>query len=119
MKKNKVLIFGGSGFIGSHLAELLFKNKYDVTIFDKFRNNSIIKDIKYIKGSIDDKKKILKITKNYDYIFNFAAISDIGKANISPISTININLIGTINILEAIKKQKKLKDLFLLAVFTR
>ena len=109
MKNYKVLIFGGSGFIGSHLTDLLYNKKFDVTVFDIFKNNLINKNIKFIKGSITDKKKIFEITKKYDYVFNFAGISDIGKANIDPIKTIDTNFIGTVNILEAIKFQKKIK----------
>lgn len=109
MKNYKVLIFGGSGFIGSHLSDLLYNKKFDVTVFDIFKNNLINKNIKFIKGSITDKKKIFEITKKYDYVFNFAGISDIGKANIDPIKTIDANFIGTVNILEAIKSQKKIK----------
>lgn len=107
--KKKIIIFGGSGFIGSHLTDILYNQKFDVTVFDVFKNDTFNKNIKFIKGDIQDKKKIFKITKKYEYIFNFAGISDISKANVDPISTINNNFIGTVNILEAIKYQKKVK----------
>ena len=108
-KKYKVIIFGGSGFLGSHLSDLLSKNNFNVTIFDIKQKKQKTKSINFIKGSITNKKKILQILKGYDYVFNFAAISDIAKANIDPVKTINQNFLGNVNILEAIKKQKNVK----------
>ena len=84
-KKNNALVFGGSGFLGSHLCDVLIKNKFNVTVFD-IKRNKLQKKIKFIKGNITNRKKIYKLIKNYDYIFNFAGISDIANANISPLS---------------------------------
>ena len=39
MKNNKVVIFGGSGFIGSHVADVLTDSGYDVTIFDRIKSS--------------------------------------------------------------------------------
>ena len=108
-KKNKVLVFGGSGFLGSHLCDLLIEKKFKVTIYD-IKKNGFNKDYhKFIKGNITDKKKIFKTVKKFNYIFNFAGISDIEEANQNPIETINQNFLGTVNILESIKNQKNLK----------
>tara|TARA_A100001011_G_C14311105_1_gene845652 strand:- start:865 stop:1740 length:876 start_codon:yes stop_codon:yes gene_type:complete len=108
-KKFKAIIFGGSGFLGSHLSELLYKKNFQVTIYDIKKINLRNKAIKFIKGSITNKKKVMRLTKGYDYVFNFAAISDISKANVNPTETINQNFLGNVNILEAIKKQKNVK----------
>ena len=108
-KKNKALIFGGSGFLGSHLSDFLINKGFDVTIYDLKKKHIISKKVKFIKGNIVDNLKIKKITKNFDYIFNFAGISDIELANEKPIETINQNFLGTVNILESIKLNKKVK----------
>ena len=108
-EKNKALIFGGSGFLGSHLSDFLINKGFDVTIYDLKKKNIISKKVKFIKGNIVDKLKIKKITKNFDYIFNFAGISDIEQANEKPIETINQNFLGTVNILESIKLNRKIK----------
>ena len=109
MKRNKALIFGGSGFLGSHLSDLLKRKKFEVTIFDikktRFTNNFC----KFIKGDISNKKKFTKILKKFDYIFNFAGISDIEEANKKPLETINQNFLANVNILESIKSHKNLK----------
>ncbi|SVE64703.1 uncharacterized protein METZ01_LOCUS517557, partial [marine metagenome] len=108
IKKNKALIFGGSGFLGGHLCDLLYEKGFNVTVYD-LKKNRENKNIKFIKGSIEDVKEIAKHVKKYDYIFNFAGVSDIEKANLNPIKAINQNVIGTVNILEQIKNQKTLK----------
>ncbi len=109
MKKNKALVFGGSGFLGSHLCDYLLKKNLDVTIYDVKKNNATSNKIKFIKGNILDSKKIKKVTKKYNYIFNFAGISDLSEANKIPINTINQNFLGTVNILEAIKRNQSIK----------
>jgi len=108
-KKNKIIVFGGSGFLGSHLCDLLNEKKFEITIYDIRKNRFNKKIKKFIKGNITDRKKISEIATKYDYIFNFAGISDIEQANLNPIETINQNFLGTVNILESIKNHKNLK----------
>ena len=68
--KKKALIFGGSGFLGSHLCEFLLKKNINVCVYD-LKKRYFDKRVKFIKGNISNKYKIKKITKNFDYIFNF------------------------------------------------
>ena len=49
MKKNKVLVTGGAGFIGSHLVDLLLKNNYDVIILDNFSTGRL-ENIQHVKN---------------------------------------------------------------------
>ena len=56
-KRNNALVFGGSGFLGSHLCDVLIKNKFNVTVFDIKRNK--FKKIKFIKGNITNRKKFI------------------------------------------------------------
>ena len=103
--KRKVVVFGGCGFLGKEICNLLSKNKYDVLCIDK----KIVKfndKNKYQNLDILDKKKINIILKKTQYVFHFAGIADIEKANLDPIETINQNVIGTLNILDACFKNK-------------
>ena len=96
----KILIFGGSGFLGKNLANYLQKSKHKITIFDKkniFKRN---KKINFIQGNILNYKKVLKASKNQDIIYNFAGISDIGDAMKNPILTSKINILGSIYTLD-------------------
>lgn len=108
-KKIKALIFGGSGFLGTHLSNYLLNKNFKIYIFDIKRNPNLNKKIKFIKGNIKNKNKIKNITKNFDFVFNFAGISDLDEANKNPLDTIENNLIGTINILQSLRNSKNLK----------
>lgn len=99
-KKTKIVVFGGSGFLGSHVVDALIKENYDVTVFDLVKNNWINKDIKQITGSILDFELLKKTIKNFQIIYNFSAISDIEESQKKPLETISVNITGNANILE-------------------
>lgn len=104
MSKKKVLIFGGAGFLGSHVADELTKNNYEVFIFDLKPSNYLLSNQKMIVGNILDKELIRKSIKGSYAVFHFAAIADIKEAKRNPVDTVNYNILGTINILEACRE---------------
>ena len=113
----KILIFGGSGFLGKNLANYLQKSKHKITIFDKkniFKRN---KNINFIQGNILNYKKVLKASKNQDIIYNFAGISDIGDAMKNPILTSKINILGSIYTLDAAVKNKVKRYIFASSIY--
>ena len=109
----KVIITGGAGFIGSHLAEKLVNEKKikKVIVIDNLLDGSkknikkIIKNKKFtiVKGDICKIKKIKKYFKNISIVFHLAAIADIVPSISHPLEYINTNFIGTINILECMR----------------
>ena len=104
-KKNKeVTILGGSGYIGSHVADLLSYKGFYVKILDTQKSKWLKNNQKMFIGSILDKKKLAKAINNSHYVFNFAALANIDKASHEPFETANINILGTINILQMCKK---------------
>tara|TARA_B100000029_G_scaffold509897_1_gene600115 strand:+ start:1625 stop:2653 length:1029 start_codon:yes stop_codon:yes gene_type:complete len=121
----KVIVTGGSGFIGSNLVKLLLKKNYFVINIDKLSysaNPYNLKDIKgnnkykFFKCDINNKSKILKILKKYKPIgiFNLAAESHVDRSIDSPENFIKSNILGVYNLLEAIsfylkKNNKKFK----------
>jgi UDP-glucose 4-epimerase len=113
----KVVIFGGSGFLGSHVADELTKRNYQVTIFDFFESKFLCRNQKMIIGDILDKDLVRKIVKENDIVYHFAAIADIKKAKISPIETVNFNIIGTINILEACREFNIIRFLYASTIY--
>lgn len=100
----KTLVFGGSGFLGSHVADILSDNGHEVTIFDKKESKYIREDQKIIKGDILNSSDIEKVLKEkYDYIYNFAGLADLNHSIDNPKQTFEMNVLGNINILDAIK----------------
>lgn len=101
---NKVVVFGGSGFLGSHVSDELTKRNYDVTIFDKSHSKYVSKNQKMIVGDILDRDGVRKAVMNADFIFHFAAMADIQDTINNPIESANFNIIGTMNILDACRE---------------
>ena len=97
----KVIVFGGSGFIGKQTANILHANGFDVSIFDIKASLNIDNEIEFIQGDIKDLNSVKSAIKNKDIVYNFAGIVDLDLANKSPYDTIYTNVTGNLNILEA------------------
>ena len=100
----KVLVIGGSGFLGSHVADILTHEEFSVTVFDNKVSKYLQANQKMIIGSITDRKQIRKAIKEVDIVYHFAAIADIKEARDNPEQTVEFNVMGTIFILEACKE---------------
>ena len=109
----RILVTGGSGFIGSHLVEKLLSENHEVIVLDNFITGTIenlasVRDnskLEIINGSILDESLINSSLKKVDYVFHMAAA--VGVMNIvnSPLNSIRVNILGTDNILSAANKQ--------------
>ena len=100
----KIVVTGGSGFLGSHVADELSKKGQDVTIFDKKKTRWIRQDQKIYVGNILNVKDLKKVIKGSDIVFHFAALSGLEEALHKPIESVTTNILGTVNVLELSKK---------------
>lgn len=101
---SKVIVFGGSGFLGSHVSDSLSALGHEVVIFDVVKSNYLRSDQVMVIGNILDRNAVRDIVKGSDYVYHFAAIADIGEARNNPVESANFNIIGTINILDACRE---------------
>ena len=112
MKKKKVIVTGGAGFIGSHLVELLVKKNFFVIVIDNFetgRKSNLKNSLKYIKvfnQSITNFDKIERYFKGVSYVFHLAGLADIVPSIEEPEKYYQTNVTGTFNVLKASKKYK-------------
>ena len=116
--KKTVLVTGGSGFIGSAITHYLLKMGHKVIVFD---NNSrgkserlslIKKKIKFIKGDIRDKEKLLSIKIKIDTVVHLAYVNGTKFFYKKPFEILDIAVNGLLNILEFCKI-KKVENLYL------
>ena len=112
IKGKKILITGGTGFIGSHLSEMLVRQGNSVTCFDRYNINNnwgwledseLSKDINIILGDIRDFDSVHDATAGQDIIFHLAALIGIPYSYKSPLAYIRTNIEGTYNVLESAK----------------
>jgi len=104
----KVVITGGAGFIGSHIAEYWGELGAEVKIIDSLRTgfakNLQNLNVEFFQESITDLKKLENIFEGTDYIFNLAALVSVPESILKPRECIDINVNGLINLLELAKK---------------
>jgi NAD dependent epimerase/dehydratase len=112
MFKNKILLTGATGFIGSHLTEYLVEQGFNIIVFDRYNSNNDwgwLEDSKYkndfqvILGDIRDYDSVSKAMKGCDSVFHLAALIGIPYSYISPLAYLRTNIEGTYNVLESAK----------------
>lgn len=113
----KVLVVGGSGFLGSHVADELTEKGYEVTIFDQKKSTWINDNQKFIESDLLDREHVIKSLEGFNFVIHFAGIADIGESKEKPLETIETNIIGTANLLEGCRKNKIEKFIFASSVY--
>ncbi|MCS6303932.1 MAG: NAD-dependent epimerase/dehydratase family protein [Nitrospira sp.] len=96
----KVVVTGGSGFIGSHVVDALADAGHQVTIIDH-RVRPHRADVGFEDVDLMDLSSVLAATKGADHIFHLAAVANVNYAYKYPVYTAALNVMGTTNILEA------------------
>ena len=123
--KKKVLITGGTGFIGSHTAVEFINEGYEVLIIDNLSNSQIevLDGIEKITGTksafanfdLADKQKtenFFKKHKNIDAIIHFAAYKAVGESVEQPLKYYQNNLVSLMNLLEMMDKYQSTSFVF-------
>lgn len=95
----KVLVTGGSGFIGSHVVEQLLKQSHDVRVFD--RAKPLSDKVEWFNGDLLNEKDVLEACKDIEAIFHLAAIADVNIALSSFDLCLMVNEMGTMNFLKS------------------
>lgn len=120
----KILLTGGTGYIGSHTAVELIERGYEVEIIDNLSNSKItvldsIEEItgvrpKFYHADLMDKEALDEIMRNthYDAVIHFAGLKAVGESVAVPLRYYEVNIGSTISLLKAMKKYNVKKILF-------
>lgn len=100
----KILVTGGSGFIGSHIVEHYQGKAEEVRVLDNlrtgYRKNLDGLQCTFIEGSITDRELVRKAVQGVDYIFHMAALVSVPESMAKPGECVDINVHGLLNVLE-------------------
>lgn len=113
----KAIVFGGSGFLGSHVADVLTKNNYDVIVFDKIKSPYLNSGQVMVIGDILDQKAVDEAMVGCDIAYNFAGIADMDEAKINPVETVKDNVLGNTILLDCAKKNKIKRYIFASSIY--
>jgi len=105
------IVTGGSGFIGSHVVDKLLDNGHEVIVLDH-RVKPHRSDVEFMDVDIIDFASVLNATKNCDYIFHLAAMSNVNHVFEKPVYSVELNVTGTVNILEAARQNSCKRVIF-------
>jgi UDP-glucose 4-epimerase len=94
-------VVGGSGFLGSHVADELSNAGFAVRIYDRNPSQWLRPGQTMIVGDILDPDALRSAIDGCEVVFNFAAIADLNDARDKPLETVRTNVLGTVNTLEA------------------
>lgn len=96
-----VTVIGGSGFVGSHVADQLSEAGYHVRIYDQVDSPWKRPDQEMIVGDLIDPSRLNTAVAGSDVVYNFAALADLNQALDQPLETVRVNILGNVQILEA------------------
>lgn len=110
--KNKILVTGGAGYIGSHTCIALFEAGYDIVVYDNLVNSSLEavkrvseivgQSIAFIEGDIRNKDLLSEVFTKHDFfgVIHFAGLKAVGESVAKPLMYYDNNVSGTISLLE-------------------
>jgi UDP-glucose 4-epimerase len=104
---SKVIVTGGAGFIGSHIAGELVKRGHQVIIIDNLSTGRLSnieptigrKNVDFVRGSIVNLPLLRKLFSGVDYVFHQAAMSSVPQSIKNPKASHVTNITGTLNVL--------------------
>jgi UDP-glucose 4-epimerase len=114
LKNKKVLVFGGAGFIGSHLTERLIEEGAAVTVYDNLktgRTANLAKvwrhpGFRFIEAEVRNRNKVEETVPGHDVIFHFCDDSDIRSAAEHPDTYVEQNIMGLFYVLESMRRNR-------------
>ena len=102
----RVCVIGGSGFLGSHVADQLSAEGHEVVIYDRKVSPWLQASQTMVLGDLLAIDSLQETIEDCDAVYNFAALADLNEALDKPIETVKINILGNVNVLEACRQQR-------------
>ena len=116
--KNKILVTGGAGYIGSHTCIALHEAGYEIVVYDNLSNSSqeaisrvsaiIGEPIQFIEGDIRDSNLLKEVFASHQFfgVIHFAGLKAVGESVAKPLMYYSNNVSGTVSLLEVMAEYK-------------
>ena len=110
----RILVIGGSGFIGSHVVDALLDAGHSVRIFSRHpeRFRSALPKVDYHLGDFRDRMSLAEALTGVDAVFHVLSTTFPGTANLDPKTDVRDNLVGTLELIETMLELKISRLLF-------
>lgn len=113
----RVVVFGGSGFLGGHVADRLSELGHEVVIADLQPAPHLRSDQSFVECGVEDLARVVAAVEGADYVYNFAAVADIDESVHKPLDTIRVNVLGNTHVLEACRQHGVQRFLFASSIY--
>lgn len=97
-------VLGGSGFLGSHVADKLSDAGYQVRIFDQRVSPWIRPNQEMMVGDLLNQNAVNEVVKDAEVVYNFAALADLNEGLSKPLETVRVNVLGNAYVMEACRQ---------------
>jgi len=113
----KLLVTGGSGFLGSHLVDALIEQGHGVTVFDRQDSRWKNPAATLILGDLTDRDALARALDGVEAVYHLGGFADLNAARTRPLDTVHSNIVGTVNLLEAMRDRGITRLLFASTVY--
>ena len=114
---NKACVFGGSGFLGSHVADCLVDDGYSVKVFDRQPSAWLKDGQEMVVGDLLSLDEVNEAVAGADVVYNFAALSDLNEGLNKPLETIRINILGNAHVMDACRNHNVSRFIYASTVY--
>jgi UDP-glucose 4-epimerase len=113
----KAVVVGGSGFVGSHVADALTAAGHDTTIMDRAESPWRQEGQRFVTADLADADAVAAGVAGHDVVYNFAGIADIDAARRMPVETVRVNVLGNAHVLEACRRADVRRYVFASSIY--
>jgi UDP-glucose 4-epimerase len=113
----RVLVTGGSGFLGSHLVDALLERGHEVTVFDRTPSRWLPSGAQMVTGDLGDLAGLTEVVRGHQVVYHLAGFADLNAARTRPLDTVHANIVGTVHLLEAMRAVGAERFLFASTVY--
>lgn len=110
-------VIGGSGFLGSHVADRLSEAGYSVRIYDRVESKWLRSDQRMVVGDVLERARLEEAVAGAEVVYNFAGIADLNDALDKPVETVQVNVLGAVYVLEACRVHAVKRSVYASSVY--